>query len=124
MDIGRQWEHRTANGSIWDTVASQQLGHAAEVMADDGQFEGVMELTWLFEECCDAESPVGKSSAVPDSQQPQGFEERLEVRPREPPVLDAGPFVLQESVNALVVVARLVELSHQFTVATDEKLPT
>lgn len=60
---------------------SEQLGHAAEVIADDGQFQRVMELARPPDQNREAESPVGEPATVPDAQQPERFQECLDVGP-------------------------------------------
>ncbi len=95
----------------------QRVGHAAEVVAEDGEFDGVRELARTPDEGAQKQPPISHASPVPDTQHPEGFQEGNAIRPRQVQSRTGRTMALEERPDALVVVPRLVKLLHQFAVA-------
>ena len=60
---------------------SEQTRHAAEVVADDGQLDGQGNWRGRRSNVVTRRTPVSEAPAMPDAQQPERFQKRLEVRP-------------------------------------------
>ena len=62
----------------------EALRHAAEVIADNGQFNCVTKLPWPLQQRAPEKPPVSHPPAIPDAQQPERLNKRAEIRPRQP----------------------------------------
>src|ERR1039457_6205955 len=95
----------------------QGVGHAAKVVAENGEFDGVRELARTPDECAQKQPPIANLPPVPHAQHPEGFQEGNAIRPRQVQSRTGRTVALEERPDALVVVPRLVKLLHQFAVA-------
>ncbi|MFM1941153.1 MAG: hypothetical protein RI897_135 [Verrucomicrobiota bacterium] len=97
-------------------------GHAAEVVTDDEEFDCVGELFRAGEEGGEHGLPVGTAAAVPDAEEPEGFDEGFDVCGREAESGSGGAVLFEEGADALGVVFGFVESAHEFAVTVLEKL--
>src|ERR1017187_7552127 len=61
----------------------QRVGHAAEVVAEDGEFDGVREVTRMPDERAPKQPPISHAPPMPHAQHPERFQEGNAIRPQQ-----------------------------------------